>query len=163
MTTRRQILANCKVLFDIWRHLNTGASFGYVTFGPSGPTLPFWPGGPCIPLNEEEAFQLYNKEGLNLSFHWSRTAINYRADVISVTSQSQSFPNYQQPMTCFVLYKFKAVFHFNRIVPKRSVCLYFLSNEVDLMTSTQKKMLRYVTIRYAWSGKRHLGMTCSYL
>ena len=27
------------------------------------------------------------------------------ADAISVTSQSQSFPNYQQPIACFVLYR----------------------------------------------------------
>ena len=44
----------------------------------------------------------------------------------------------------------KAVFHFNRIVPKRSVFLCFLSDSVELMTLTQKKMLRYVTIRLKW-------------
>ena len=39
------------------------------------------------------------------------------------------------------------VFYFNRIVPKRSVFLCFLSGSVQLvMTLTQKKMLRYVTI-----------------
>jgi hypothetical protein len=42
----------------------------------------------------------------------------------------------------------KPVFHFNRIVAKRSVFLCFLSTRVELMTSTQKKMLRYVTLRY---------------
>ena len=40
----------------------------------------------------------------------------------------------------------KPVFHFNRIVAKRSVFLCFLSTRVELMTSTQKKMPRYVTI-----------------
>jgi hypothetical protein len=44
----------------------------------------------------------------------------------------------------------KPVFHFNRIVPKRSVFLCFLSASVELMTSTQKKMLRHVTIRLKW-------------
>jgi hypothetical protein len=44
----------------------------------------------------------------------------------------------------------KPVFHFNRIVAKRSVFLCFLSTRVELMTSTQKKMLRYVTIRLKW-------------
>jgi hypothetical protein len=36
----------------------------------------------------------------------------------------------------------KAIFHFNRIIPKRSVFLCFLSDSVELMTLTQKKMLR---------------------
>jgi trehalose-6-phosphate synthase len=40
----------------------------------------------------------------------------------------------------------KPVFHFNRIVAKRSVFLCFLTTRVELMTSTQKKMLRYVTV-----------------
>jgi hypothetical protein len=44
----------------------------------------------------------------------------------------------------------KLVFHFNRIVLKRSVFLCFLTTRVELMTSTQKKMLRYVTIRLKW-------------
>ena len=46
----------------------------------------------------------------------------------------------------------KGRFHFNRIVPKRSVFLCFLSDSVELMTLTQKKMLRYtyVTIRLKW-------------
>jgi hypothetical protein len=42
--------------------------------------------------------------------------------------------------------RLKPVFHFNRIVAKRSVFLCFLTTRVELMTSTQKKMLRYVTI-----------------
>jgi hypothetical protein len=46
--------------------------------------------------------------------------------------------------------RLKPVFHFNRIVPKRSVFLCFLTTRVELMTSTQKKMLRYVTIRLKW-------------
>jgi hypothetical protein len=37
--------------------------------------------------------------------------------------------------------RIKPVFHFNRIVPKRSVFLCFLSGSVELMTSTQKRML----------------------
>jgi hypothetical protein len=45
---------------------------------------------------------------------------------------------------------FKLVFHFNRIVAKRSVFLCFLTTRVELMTSTQKRMLRYVTIRLKW-------------
>ena len=48
------------------------------------------------------------------------------------------------------LIRVKAVLHFNRIVPKRSVFLFFLSDSVELMTLTQKKMLRYVTIRLKW-------------
>ena len=40
----------------------------------------------------------------------------------------------------------KPVFHFNRIVAKRSVFLCFLTTRVELMTWKQKKMLRYVTI-----------------
>jgi hypothetical protein len=44
----------------------------------------------------------------------------------------------------------KPVFHFNRIVAKRSVFLCFLTTRAELMTSTQKKMLRYVTIRLKW-------------
>ena len=40
----------------------------------------------------------------------------------------------------------KAVFHFNRIVQKRSVFLCFLSSKVKLITSTPKKMLRYFTL-----------------
>ena len=44
----------------------------------------------------------------------------------------------------------KPVFHFNRIVAKRRVFLCFLTTRVELMTSTQKKMLRYVTIRLKW-------------
>ena len=52
----------------------------------------------------------------------------------------------------------KAVFHFNRIVPKRSVFLCFLSDSVELMTLTQKKMLRYVTIRLKWkTGLKDIG------
>ena len=42
----------------------------------------------------------------------------------------------------------------------RSVCHCFLSSEVDLMPSTQTKMLRNVTIRYAWSGKRRIASDC---
>jgi hypothetical protein len=45
----------------------------------------------------------------------------------------------------------KRINHFNRIVPKRSVFLCFLSTRVELMTSTQKKML--YTICYDWSRK----------
>ena len=41
----------------------------------------------------------------------------------------------------------KAVFHFNRIVPKGRVFLCFLNTKVELMTSIEKKMLRYVTIK----------------
>jgi hypothetical protein len=44
----------------------------------------------------------------------------------------------------------KPVFHFDRIVAKRSVFLCFLTTREELMTSTQKKMLRYVTIRLKW-------------
>jgi hypothetical protein len=44
----------------------------------------------------------------------------------------------------------KLVFHFNRIAPKRNVFLCFLTTRVEQMTSTQKKMLRYVTIRLEW-------------
>ena len=51
--------------------------------------------------------------------------------------------------TCFFM-SLKPVFHFNRIVPKRSVFLYFLRTRVELMTSTQNKMLRYVTIEVNW-------------
>ena len=40
-----------------------------------------------------------------------------------------------------------SVFHFCSIVPKRSVFICFLSGSVELMTSTQKKMLRYVVIQ----------------
>ena len=40
----------------------------------------------------------------------------------------------------------KPVFRINGIVPTRSVFLRFLSGSVELMTSIQKKMLRYVTI-----------------
>jgi hypothetical protein len=47
---------------------------------------------------------------------------------------------------------FKPVFHFNRIVPKCSVFLCFLSGSVKLITSTQNKMLWFVTIR--WSRKQ---------
>ena len=43
-----------------------------------------------------------------------------------------------------------SVFHFCSIVPKRSVILCFLSGSVELMTSTRKKMLWYVTIRLKW-------------
>ena len=55
------------------------------------------------------------------------------------------------PVTKFVSTRFpctliKLVFHFNRIVAKRSVFLSFLTNidyRVELMTSTQKKTPRY--------------------
>ena len=43
-----------------------------------------------------------------------------------------------------------SVFHFCSIVPKRSVILCFLSGSVELMTSTRKKILWYVTIRLKW-------------
>ncbi len=43
---------------------------------------------------------------------------------------------------------FKPVFHFNRIVPKPiMVFLCFLSIRVELMTSKQRKILGYLTIR----------------
>ena len=45
---------------------------------------------------------------------------------------------------------FKPVFHSNRMVPKRSVFLYFLSGSVGLMTSTQLKensTVRYDTVQ----------------
>ena len=46
---------------------------------------------------------------------------------------------------------FKPVFHFNRIVPKPiMVFLCFLSIRVELMTSKQRKILRYLTIRLKW-------------
>jgi hypothetical protein len=54
------------------------------------------------------------------------------------------------PETHHKLERLKPVFHFNRIVAKRSVFLCFLTIRVELMTSTQKKMLRYVTIRLKW-------------
>jgi hypothetical protein len=41
----------------------------------------------------------------------------------------------------------KPVFHLNRIVAKRSVFLCFLTTRVELMTSTQKKMLRFNFVR----------------
>ena len=49
---------------------------------------------------------------------------------------------------CIYKLKLKSVFHFNRIVLKRIVFLCFLSTRVVLMTSTQKKILRYGTLRY---------------
>jgi hypothetical protein len=47
-----------------------------------------------------------------------------------------------------------AVFHFNRIVPKRRLLLCFLRTTVELMTSIQMKILLYVTIQYGCGGKR---------
>ena len=47
--------------------------------------------------------------------------------------------------------RFKAVFHFTRIVPKGSVSLCFLSAEWFW-----DKRKCYVLLRYAWSGKRPL-------
>ena len=43
--------------------------------------------------------------------------------------------------------RLKPVFHFTRIVAKRSVFLCFTSTRAELMILTQKEMLRYVTIR----------------
>ena len=54
------------------------------------------------------------------------------------------------PICCSYRIMLKPVFHFNRIVPKRGVFLCFLTTRVELMTLTQKKMLRYVTIRLKW-------------
>ena len=51
-------------------------------------------------------------------------------------------PPYNAKAKCSVIAAIKPVFHFNRIVPKRSVFLCFLTTRVELMTSTQKKMLR---------------------
>ena len=48
------------------------------------------------------------------------------------------------------VFMLKEALHFNRIVPKYSVFLCFLSGSVELMTSTQKKILRYVTIQLKW-------------
>ena len=44
----------------------------------------------------------------------------------------------------------KAVFHFTRIIAKHSVVLCSMSTRVELMILTQKKMLRYATIRLKW-------------
>ena len=49
-------------------------------------------------------------------------------------------------MISIIVGYFKTVFHFNSIVPKRSVFLCFLNTRVELMTWTQRKMLRYDTI-----------------
>ncbi len=56
----------------------------------------------------------------------------------------------------------KAGFHFNRIVPKRIAFLCFLSTKVELMVSTQKKTLRYVTIRLK-SGNRPIRNVIQYV
>ena len=48
----------------------------------------------------------------------------------------------------------KPVFHFNRIGPKRSVFRCFLSGSLELITSTQKKMLWFVTIEVETGLKR---------
>ena len=45
---------------------------------------------------------------------------------------------------------YEPVFHFNCIGPKRIVFLCFLSTRMELMTSTKKKILRYVTIQLKW-------------
>ena len=44
----------------------------------------------------------------------------------------------------------KAVFHFNRTVPKRSVFLCLVSFEAELMTLGQKKTLRFGTVWLQW-------------
>jgi hypothetical protein len=63
---------------------------------------------------------------------------------------------------CIIWLCVKPVFHFNRIVAKRSVFLCFLTTRVELMTSTQKTMLRYVTIRLKWkTGLRNCVTNCS--
>ena len=46
--------------------------------------------------------------------------------------------------------KLKPVFHFTPIVAKRSVFLCSMSTGAELMILTQKKMLRYATIRLKW-------------
>ena len=46
--------------------------------------------------------------------------------------------------------RLKPVSHFTRIVAKRSVLLCFMSTRIELMIWTQKKMLRYATIRLKW-------------
>ena len=67
--------------------------------------------------------------------------------------------------TCTRYLPLKVVFHFNRIILKSSVFLGFLSGSVELMTSTQKKMLRYVTItiRLKWKTDRSLCWLISWL
>ena len=42
---------------------------------------------------------------------------------------------------------FKAVFHFNRIVAKRSVFLFFVNTQAELIMWTQC-IIRYVWLRY---------------
>ena len=44
----------------------------------------------------------------------------------------------------------KAVFHFNRTVPKRGVFLCLVSFQAELMTLGQKKTLRFGTVRLEW-------------
>ena len=52
--------------------------------------------------------------------------------------------------SCFHLGGLKAVFHFNRTVPKRGVFLCLVSFQAELMTLGQKKTLRFGTVRLQW-------------
>ena len=44
----------------------------------------------------------------------------------------------------------KPVFHFNRIVAKRTVFHCFVNTQAELMIWTQKNTLRFATIRLEW-------------
>ena len=48
------------------------------------------------------------------------------------------------------LHELKPVFHFSRIVAKRSVFHYFVSTQAELMIWTQQNTLRFATIRLKW-------------
>ena len=52
--------------------------------------------------------------------------------------------------------RLKAVFHFNRIVAKRSVFHCFVITRIELMTCTQWNTLRFATIRLKWKTVRTL-------
>ena len=50
----------------------------------------------------------------------------------------------------------KPVFHFNRIVAKRTVFHCFVNTQADLMIWTQKNTLRFATIRLEWKTALNL-------
>jgi hypothetical protein len=93
----------------------------------------------------------------SISVHFSRRGCEVRSQVPNYVSKfgswtgtSQRTSELRNELPNFETNFLKPVFHFNCIVAKRSVFLCFLTTRVELMTSTQKKMLRYVTIRLKW-------------